>query len=74
MRSAVSQRADEAASGRITPTLALAAGVLVAAFAPALVAVVLGTALVAIALYTTVTVRSLAAPAGADRTPEPVEE
>src|SRR4051812_36302564 len=29
LRSAVSQRADDAASGRITPTLALAAGVLV---------------------------------------------
>ncbi len=36
LRSAVSQRADDAASGRITPTLALAAGVLVAAPPPPL--------------------------------------
>src|SRR5215217_466572 len=37
LRSAVSQRADDAASGRITPTLALLAGVLVAPPPPPLV-------------------------------------
>src|SRR3954454_7374955 len=34
LRSAVSQRADDAASGRITPTLAFAAGVLLAPLLP----------------------------------------
>jgi MFS family permease len=52
----------------------LVAGVLVAALAPALVAAVLGVVLTAIALYTTTTVRSLAALSGTDRAPEPVEE
>ncbi|MEV1117207.1 MFS transporter [Actinosynnema sp. NPDC049800] len=58
-------------TGAVAP---LVAGVLVAALAPAFVAAVLGAALVAIALYTTATVRSLAASSAADRTPEPVEE